>query len=126
MQCPNAWRCCGRAGALPCFSSTQQAPRQSRVRTARKAVSCRASKPDGAAGVAQAAPETAQSAGDLGRGRPPADVWQTKPAWCQPWSILAAGSSAVGGAWQLSGHRVWVTCLVAVPVVAWCAVLVTD
>lgn len=52
-------------------------------------------------------------------------MWQTKPAWCQPWTILATGSSAVGGAWLLSGHRVWVACLVAVPVAAWCAVFIT-
>ena len=85
-------------------------------------MSCRASRPDGAPGVAQAAPRTAQGAGSLRREGPPADVWQTKPAWCQPWTILATGSSAVGGAWLLSGHRVWVACLVAVPVAAWCAV----
>ena len=122
MQCPCAWRCSGRASAFPFPSSAQSAPRRSFVRTAGKIVSCRASRPDGAAGVAQTAPRTAQSAGSLRRERPPADVWQTKPAWCQPWTILATGSSAVGGAWLLSGHRVWVACLVALPVAAWCAV----
>ncbi|KAK9840776.1 hypothetical protein WJX81_004096 [Elliptochloris bilobata] len=30
-----------------------------------------------------------------------------------------AESSAVGGAWLLSGHRAWVACLVAVPVAVW-------
>jgi len=38
---------------------------------------------------------------------------------CQPWTIILTGSSVVGGAWQLSGQRIWVTALVAVPVAAW-------
>ena len=125
MRCPVARQCGGRAGAAPCLRSPQRASRRSCVRRAGQAISCRASKPDGAAGVVQAAPEPAQRAGNLRQARPPADVWQTKPAWCQPWTILATGSSAVGGAWLLSGHRVWVACLVALPVGAWCAVPTT-
>eukprot|EP00246_Nothoceros_aenigmaticus_P012631 TRINITY_DN4015_c0_g1_i1.p1 TRINITY_DN4015_c0_g1~~TRINITY_DN4015_c0_g1_i1.p1 ORF type:complete len:190 (-),score=16.99 TRINITY_DN4015_c0_g1_i1:238-807(-) len=28
-------------------------------------------------------------------------VWDTKPAWCQPWSILLTGSLAIIGSWAL-------------------------
>ena len=47
------------------------------------------------------------------RGR---SVWELKPAWCQPWSILGAGTAAVGGADLLSP---WLAGLVALPVAAW-------
>jgi hypothetical protein len=44
--------------------------------------------------------------------------WQFKPWWCQPWSILLTGISAIGGSWILF-HRYWVTGLVALPIGAW-------
>jgi hypothetical protein len=45
-------------------------------------------------------------------------VWQHKPWWCQPWSIILTAASLIGGSWLLL-HRVWVTGLVAVPVLTW-------
>jgi hypothetical protein len=45
-------------------------------------------------------------------------VWEIKPWWCQPWSILLTGCSLIGGSAELS-HRIWVTVLVAVPVLLW-------
>ncbi|MDY6937481.1 MAG: DUF6737 family protein [Cyanobacteriota bacterium] len=44
--------------------------------------------------------------------------WNYKPWWCQPWSILLTGISLIGGSWLLL-HRVWVTVLVAIPILAW-------
>lgn len=44
--------------------------------------------------------------------------WSYKPWWCQPWSILLTGNGLIAGSWGL-GHRVWLTVLVALPVLAW-------
>ncbi|HEY9624197.1 MAG TPA: DUF6737 family protein [Crinalium sp.] len=49
---------------------------------------------------------------------PSETVWNYKPWWCQPWSILLTGFSITGGSWLLL-HRLWVTTLVAVPIFAW-------
>jgi hypothetical protein len=51
-------------------------------------------------------------------GQTPDSVWQHKPWWCQPWSIILTAATLVGGSWLLL-HRVWVTGLVAVPVLTW-------
>ncbi|MFQ3615923.1 MAG: DUF6737 family protein [Cyanobacteriota bacterium] len=48
----------------------------------------------------------------------PQSVWQIKPWWCQPWSIVLTGTGLIGGSWLLL-HRVWLTGLVALPVLAW-------
>lgn len=45
-------------------------------------------------------------------------VWQYKPWWCQPWSILLTGSTVMGGSWLLF-HRYWLTGLVSLPMLAW-------
>jgi hypothetical protein len=45
-------------------------------------------------------------------------VWQLKPWWCQPWSILLTGVVLIGGSWLLV-RLAWLTILVAVPVGAW-------
>ncbi len=55
---------------------------------------------------------------DLTSPSAPVSVWQLKPWWCQPWSILLTGFGAIGGSWFLF-HRVWVTGLVSVPMVTW-------
>jgi hypothetical protein len=49
---------------------------------------------------------------------PSVSVWQLKPWWCQPWSILLTGIVLIGGSWLLL-HRLWVTLLVAIPVLIW-------
>ena len=47
------------------------------------------------------------------------DVWATKPAWCQPWSIVGTGAAIVGGVWAVSGHSAGWTAAAAVPIAAW-------
>lgn len=48
----------------------------------------------------------------------PESVWQYKPWWCQPWSILLTGCLIIGGTWWLT-HIIWLTMLVAVPILIW-------
>ncbi|KAI8473606.1 MAG: hypothetical protein J3K34DRAFT_366716 [Monoraphidium minutum] len=72
--------------------------------------------PGGSSGSGAAAPPPAA--------RPPQprynpDVWASKPAWCQPWTILATGAAIVGGAWAASGRSPLWACLAALPVGAW-------
>lgn len=45
-------------------------------------------------------------------------VWDTKPVWCQPWTILATGSSAVAGSWALL-HWLPLTAVVSALVGVW-------
>jgi hypothetical protein len=45
-------------------------------------------------------------------------VWHYKPWWCQPWSIVATGIVVIGGSW-VGLHRIWVTALVALPILTW-------
>ena len=46
------------------------------------------------------------------------NVWNYKPWWCQPWSILLTGIGAIAGSWVIF-HRLWVTGLVAIPMLVW-------
>ncbi len=48
----------------------------------------------------------------------PASLWEQKPWWCQPWSILLTGVVAVAIT-QLWPHRLWFTVLSALVVIAW-------
>ena len=52
----------------------------------------------------------------------PTSIWQIKPWWCQPWSILLTGNALIGGSWLLL-HRWWLTLIVAIPVALWMGVL---
>lgn len=45
-------------------------------------------------------------------------IWDYKPWWCQPWSIVLTGISLIGGSWLLLSN-LWVTIFVAIPVLAW-------
>jgi hypothetical protein len=45
-------------------------------------------------------------------------VWDYKPWWCQPWSILLTGSSIMIASWGLF-HRIWITAIVAIPIMTW-------
>jgi hypothetical protein len=45
-------------------------------------------------------------------------VWQLKPWWCQPWSIILTGTVLIGGSWLLF-HRWWLTGIVALPMGTW-------
>mgnify|MGYP005845595857 CR=1 FL=1 len=46
------------------------------------------------------------------------NVWEHKPWWCQPWSIVLTGVTIIGGSWWLF-HRVWLTGAIALPISAW-------
>eukprot|EP00899_Mesostigma_viride_P002415 jgi/Mesvir1/12174/Mv00417-RA.1 len=45
-------------------------------------------------------------------------VWETKPAWCQPWSIYLTGLGIVGGSYALF-HSPIVSGVVAFPISLW-------
>ena len=47
-------------------------------------------------------------------------IWDHKPWWCQPWSILLTGLSAVALSWLLL-HQWWFTALVSAAVLGWWA-----
>lgn len=44
--------------------------------------------------------------------------WNHKPWWCQPWSIVLTGVGLMAASWLLF-HAIWITTLVAIPVLAW-------
>ena len=45
-------------------------------------------------------------------------VWNYKPWWCQPWSILLTGITLISGSWLLFKTG-WLTLIVTVPVLTW-------
>jgi hypothetical protein len=53
-----------------------------------------------------------------GTDRPLNSVWDLKPWWCQPWSILFTGLTIVGGSWLVL-HRWWITAGAATVIVGW-------
>ena len=48
----------------------------------------------------------------------PSSIWDLKPWWCQPWSIVTTGGLVVGVTLIWPG-RLWFSLLVAAGVVAW-------
>lgn len=48
----------------------------------------------------------------------PFSVWNYKPWWCQPWSIIMTSILLIGGSWLLLS-KLWLTILVAIPVLTW-------
>ena len=46
------------------------------------------------------------------------DIWNHKPWWCQPWSIILTGISIISGSWLLF-KLIWLSILVAIPITAW-------
>lgn len=45
-------------------------------------------------------------------------IWNYKPWWCQPWSIILTGILLIGGSWLLL-LNLWITSFVAIPVLIW-------
>ncbi len=45
-------------------------------------------------------------------------MWQAKPWWCQPWSIVLTGLAIPTGSWLLF-QRLWITLPVAGVIVVW-------
>lgn len=56
--------------------------------------------------------ETADAPGEA------TSLWQLKPWWCQPWTIVLSGGIAILLSW-LALHRWWITAPVALAVLAW-------
>lgn len=48
----------------------------------------------------------------------PLNIWNYKPWWCQPWSILLAGILVISSSWMLA-KSLWLTVLVSLPIVVW-------
>jgi membrane protein YdbS with pleckstrin-like domain len=48
----------------------------------------------------------------------PESLWQLKPWWCQPWSIITTGIAVPLGAWSLT-QRLWVVIPMGVLVLLW-------
>ena len=48
----------------------------------------------------------------------PSSIWQTKPWWCQPWSILLTGVAIPTASWLLL-HRLWITLPIVGAIALW-------
>ncbi|MFH7026401.1 MAG: DUF6737 family protein [Heteroscytonema crispum UTEX LB 1556] len=48
----------------------------------------------------------------------PLSIWQYKPWWCQPWSILLTSVTIITGSWLIF-KTIWLTVLVSVPILTW-------
>ncbi len=46
------------------------------------------------------------------------DLWQSKPWWCQPWTIILTGVLIVSGSW-FALHIFWITLPIAVLIAVW-------
>lgn len=46
------------------------------------------------------------------------NLWDEKPWWCQPWSIILTGLVVTSGSWLLL-QRIWVTLPIAAVVLGW-------
>jgi 4-hydroxybenzoate polyprenyltransferase len=46
------------------------------------------------------------------------NLWQSKPWWCQPWTIILTGIIIIAGSWLLL-HSLWFTLPVSVLIVLW-------
>ena len=45
-------------------------------------------------------------------------IWNYKPWWCQPWSIILTGITVIGSSWLLL-HALWLSILVAIAIAIW-------
>ncbi|MEL7328736.1 MAG: DUF6737 family protein [Cyanobacteria bacterium J06559_1] len=48
----------------------------------------------------------------------PDSMWQLKPWWCQPWSIILTGIAIPVASWLLL-HRLWITLPVTGVIAVW-------
>jgi hypothetical protein len=46
------------------------------------------------------------------------NVWDYKPGWCQPWSIILAGITIVAASWLVL-HSIWLTLVVSLAIIVW-------
>ena len=49
---------------------------------------------------------------------PSTNIWDYKPWWCQPWSIILTGMAIVVGSWLIL-HTLWITVGSAVLITVW-------
>ena len=45
-------------------------------------------------------------------------VWNYKPGWCQPWSIILTGIVAIAASWLVVAN-IWLTVAVSCLIMAW-------
>ncbi len=50
--------------------------------------------------------------------KPAGSLWDQKPWWCQPWTIVLSGLIAIAGSWWLL-QTIWITALVFTAIAAW-------
>jgi hypothetical protein len=48
----------------------------------------------------------------------PPSIWQSKPWWCQPWTIVLTGLLAISMSWLVL-HKLWFTALIGFVVLVW-------
>ena len=46
------------------------------------------------------------------------NLWNYKPWWCQPWSIILTGIVIISGSWLMI-KIIWLTILVAISISLW-------
>ena len=46
------------------------------------------------------------------------NIWDYKPAWCQPWSIVLTGIVVTMASWMVL-HTLWISLGVAVAIAVW-------
>jgi hypothetical protein len=46
------------------------------------------------------------------------NMWQSKPWWCQPWTIILTGTIIITGSWLIF-HTLWLTVPVTALIVLW-------
>ena len=46
------------------------------------------------------------------------NLWNYKPWWCQPWSIILTGIVIISGSWLII-KIIWLTILVAITISLW-------
>ena len=46
------------------------------------------------------------------------NIWNYKPWWCQPWSILLTGIGIISISWLLL-KVIWVTLIISIPILIW-------
>jgi hypothetical protein len=51
-------------------------------------------------------------------GQQPLNLWNYKPWWCQPWSIVLTGVLAIAGSWLLL-KMIWATLFVTGVIALW-------
>jgi hypothetical protein len=45
-------------------------------------------------------------------------MWQSKPWWCQPWTIILTGLMVIASSWVVF-HQIWLTVPIAFLIIIW-------